>query len=39
MAGFERYLLKPVVAAELASLFPVTAAEKSIQGKIGDAVL
>jgi CheY-like chemotaxis protein len=38
MAGFERYLLKPVVADELASLFPVTAAEKPIQGKIGDSL-
>jgi CheY-like chemotaxis protein len=37
MAGFERYLLKPVVADELAGLFPVTAAEKPIQGKIGDS--
>jgi CheY-like chemotaxis protein len=37
MAGFERYLLKPVVADELASLFPVTAEEKPIQGKIGDS--
>ena len=37
MGGFERYLLKPVAAAELASLFPDTAAEKPIQGKIGDS--
>jgi len=36
MGGFERYLLKPVAAAELASLFPDAAAEKPIQGKIGD---
>jgi CheY-like chemotaxis protein len=37
MGGFERYLLKPVAAAELASLFPDTAAEKPIQAKIGDS--
>jgi CheY-like chemotaxis protein len=37
MGGFERYLLKPVAAAELASLFPDAAAEKPIQGKIGES--
>jgi len=37
VAGFERYLLKPVAADELASLFPDTAAEKPIQAKIGDS--
>ena len=36
IGGFERYLLKPVAAAELASLFPDAAAEKPIQGKSGD---
>jgi CheY-like chemotaxis protein len=34
VAGFERYLLKPVAADELAGLFPVTAPEKPIQGTI-----
>jgi len=38
VAGFERYLLKPVAADELASLFPVTAPEKPIQGTIGAAL-
>jgi CheY-like chemotaxis protein len=35
VGGFERYLLKPVAADELASLFPDTAAENPIQ--IGDS--
>jgi len=37
MGGFERYLLKPVAADELASLFPDAAAEKPMQGKMGDS--
>jgi CheY-like chemotaxis protein len=37
LGGFERYLLKPVAADELASLFPEAAAEKPIQGKMGDS--